>query len=78
MKYKRKPEIVDAVEWKGTNFDEIKEVISEDATVYNRCLFVGDIMPNNGDMVIKDEQNRIYKMSKSTFNRLYEEVVEND
>lgn len=74
MKYKRKPEIVDAVEWKGTNIDEMKEAISEDATVYNRCLFIGDIMPNNGDMVIKDNSNRIYKMSKRMFESLYEEV----
>ena len=74
MKYKRKPEVIDAVEWKGDNIDEVKEAISEDASVYNRCLFVGDIMPSNGEMVIKDERNRIYKMSKQMFERLYEEV----
>ena len=78
MKYKRKPETVDAVEWKGDNIDEMREVISEDARVYNRCLFIGDIMPNNGEIVIKDEQNRIYKMNKNTFERLFEEVKEND
>ena len=74
MKYKRKPETIDAVEWKGNNFEEIKECIDPEAHVYNRCLFVGDIIPSNGDMVIKDSQNRIYKMSKRIFNDLYEEA----
>lgn len=74
MKYRRKPEHIDAVEWKGDNIDEIREAISEDASMYNRCLFVGDIMPSNGEMVIKDSMNRIYAMSKSMFERLYEEV----
>lgn len=76
MKYKHRPEIVDAVEWKGDNIDEMKECISEDARVYNRCLFIGNIIPNNGEMVVKDNKNQIYKMSKQMFNSLYEEVKE--
>ena len=72
MRYRRKPLEVEAVMWTGDNLDEIKEKISEDARVYNGCLFIGDIMPNRGDMVVKDEAEKVFFMKFDAFSKMFE------
>ena len=74
MKYRRRPLEIEAVEWTGDNLNDIQSVISPDARVYNGCLFIGDILPNRGEMVIKDKNGVISTLKSETFNLLYEEV----
>ena len=74
MKYRRRPLEIEAVEWTGDNLNDIQSVISPDARVYNGCLFIGDILPNRGEVVIKDKNGVISTLKKETFNLLYEEV----
>lgn len=74
MKVQRKIKLADAVLWNGDNLDEVQEIISEDARVYSGCLFIGDIMPNKGEIVIKESDNRIHAVSPIVFDMLYEEV----
>ena len=77
MKIQRKIKEADAVWWNGNNLDEVKEIISEDARVYSGCLFIGDVMPNKGEIVIKESDGRIHAVSPMIFEMLYE-VVENE
>ena len=72
MRYRRKPLEVEAVMWTGDNLEEIRSKISEDARVYNGCLFIGDIMPNRGDMVVKDEAEKIFFMKFDAFSKMFE------
>lgn len=74
MKVQRKIKLADAVWWNGDNLDEIKEIISEDARVYSGCLFIGDVMPNKGEIVIKESDGRIHAVTPIIFDMLYEEV----
>lgn len=74
MKVRRKIVESDAVWWKGNNLDEIKEVISEDARVYNGCLFIGDVMPNRGEIVIKEPNGKIHAMNAVIFENTYEVI----
>ena len=72
MRYRRKPLEVEAVMWTGDNLEEIRSKISEDARVYNGCLFIGDIMPNRGDMVVKDEAEKVFFMKYNAFTNMFE------
>ena len=74
MKVQRKIKLADAVLWNGNNLDEVQEIISEDARVYSGCLFIGDIMPNKGEIIIKESDNRIHAVSPIVFDMLYEGV----
>lgn len=74
MKVQRKIRQADAVWWNGNNLDEVKEIISEDARVYSGCLFIGDIMPNKGEIIIKESDNRIHSVSPMIFDAMYEVI----
>ena len=74
MKYIRKPSPVEAIKWTGTNFEEINDMVGGKASVFNRCLFIGEIMPSMGEMVIKYPNGKIGKMDEPSFKDLYAEV----
>ena len=72
--YRKKPCEVQAVEWTGTNLDEIKELAGEEAHVYSGCLFLSNSsMCNRGEMIIKGTDGSVYSQVKSLFNMIYEE-----
>lgn len=74
MKVQRKRLVADAVWWNGGNLEEVQEVISEDAHVYSGCLFIGDVMPNKGEIIIKEPDERIHAVNQQVFDKMYEVV----
>ena len=72
MKYRRKPSPVDAIKWTGQNFNEINEFVEGKASTFNGCLFIGEIIPDRGEMVIKYSNGKIGKMNESAFLEIYE------
>lgn len=76
MRYIRKPSPVDAIKWTGRNFNEINELVGGKASVFNGCLFIDDIIPNKGEMVIRYENGKIGKMEEKAFFEIYEEKAQ--
>ena len=76
MRYTRKPSPVDAIKWTGDNFNEINEMIGGGASVFNGCLFIGEVIPNKGEMVIKYPSGKIGKMDSKAFFEIYEKAQE--
>ena len=74
MKYTRKPSPVEAIKWTGNNFNEINELVEGKASAFNGCLFIGEVIPNRGDMVIKYPNGQIGKMDEVDFFKIYEEA----
>lgn len=76
MKYVRKPCPIDAIKWTGNNFEEINELVGGKASVFNRCLFIGEIIPDIGNIVIKYPDGKIGKMKEDEFLKIYEKAQE--
>lgn len=80
MKYQRRPEYVDAVQWTGKNYDEIKDFAEDNISRYNGCLFLhvsgigGRIesnVVNETDYIIRNASGKYRSMDKMAFETLY-------
>lgn len=80
-KYRKKPIIVEAVQWTGDNYEEIYEF-----TRGNCCLTVddneliirtleGDMQTKKGSYIIKGKAGEFYPCKKEIFEQTYEEEV---
>ncbi len=83
-KYRKKPVVIEAIQWAGNNFDEIKEFCSE--VVYHgvegearRWLLIktleGGMRAKTGDFIIKGIRGEFYPCKPDIFEATYEEVV---
>ena len=52
--------------------NEINELVEGKASTFNGCLFIGEIIPDRGEMVIKYPNGKLGKMSESAFLEIYE------
>ena len=90
MKYRKKPVVVDALQWDGTNFDEIcnfmqkfygsklnYENMSEHASKTGE-LFIqsleGVMRASKGDYIIKGIQGEFYPCKPDIFEVTYEKI----
>lgn len=80
-KYRKKPVIIEAIQWTGTNADEIKSFIDPDKC---HILNTGDIVvstlegpriPSINDFIVKGVEGEFYPCKPSIFN-LSHELVE--
>jgi len=83
MRYKKKPVVIEALQWNGENFDAIVEFVGEEQECtkhpgYNDSLLVctleGDITAGKGDFIIKGVMGEIYPCREDIFRQTYEEV----
>lgn len=82
-KYKKKPIVIDAVQWKGTWNDEIAEFTKdkqgrefsfyEFGVLYIKTL-EGLMVANVGDYIIKGIKGEFYPCAKEIFEQTYESV----
>ena len=81
MIYRRKPEHVEAIQWTGKNYDEIKEFSENNIGSYNGCLFlrvdgIGGRLESNvvneTDYIVKGQNGNYRSMDKRAFEALYE------
>lgn len=81
MKYRRKPEYVEAIKWTGENYSEIKEFAEDNIHSYGGCLFlhtsgirgsIDSAVVNQGDYIVKGENGHFYSLDDRAFNAIYE------
>ena len=80
-KYRQIPVELDAVQWTGSNFDEIKDFLDGGARVYSGCLFIktqdGEVNANVSDYITKSDKGsyRIVRaVDADVFEKVYMEV----
>lgn len=80
MKFRKKPVIVDAVQWLGENFVEIDEFITVAHETYpadGRVIIPtleGDMCASIGDWIIKGVEGEFYPCKPDIFEKTYEPV----
>lgn len=89
-KYRRKPAVIEAVQWNGHNFDECMDFMGEDCgnkVTYEdyeeQCISCGkitihkidrDITASKGDYIVKAVNGEFYPFKSDIFNKMYEEI----
>ena len=86
MKYRKKPVIIEAIQYDGSNLKEIAEFVGTDLSMVdddvNLSLFPviktleGDMLISKGDYVIKGVQGEFYPCKPDIFKETYEFVGE--
>lgn len=79
MKYRKKPAVIDAIEWTGSNADEVVEFMkSSYSSIFddNQNLTIhtleGDMKANIGDFIIRGVDGEYYPCKPEIFNKTYE------
>ena len=76
MKYRKKPVVIEAMEWTGDNDREIREFIGEDAFLKEGNLFIktleGEMRAALGDFIIKGVSGEFYPCKPDIFEATYE------
>lgn len=80
-KYRKKPVVIEAVQWNGGNFDEVKKFY-KDALIeypsYNMKIRIktleGITMADCGDFIIKGVKGEFYACKPDIFEATYEKV----
>lgn len=79
-KFRKKPVVIEAVEWKGEIDDVIKEFIKDSHTFTNdrRSLIIttleGEMEALIGDFIIKGVKGELYPCKPDIFWQTYEEI----
>jgi hypothetical protein len=77
-KYRKKPVVIDAVQFTGKNFDEIEAFAGGDACFVNGELVVatleGSLRATIGDYIIKGIKGEFYPCKPDIFEATYEAV----
>lgn len=81
MKYRKKPVVIEAVQWSGSNWHEIYAFaehavyISDQATL-NVITLEGALSASDDDWIIKGVQGEFYPCKPDIFEATYEAVEE--
>ena len=80
MKYRKKPVVIDAVQWDGTNHEDVLYLTDFDITINessHECkidTLEGVMTAQIGDYIIKGVQGEFYPCKPDIFNMTYERV----
>jgi len=83
VKYRKKPVVIEAVQWTGENFEELWKLLEskEGRAVYEESdmsIFLetleGTMKAEVGDYIIKGVQGEIYPIKEEIFLKTYEQV----
>lgn len=82
-KYKKKPVVIEAVRWTGSNFSEIKKFMGDTVIAFNEQslkisvkTLEGVITASPNDYIIKGVAGEFYPCKPKIFEETYEEVEE--
>lgn len=79
-KYKKKPVIIEAIQWTGENLSEIDKFTQAKVKNHGLVLIIptleGDMYASLGDYIIKGVNGEFYPCKPSIFAKTYEEVTE--
>lgn len=76
-KFRKKPIVIEAVQWTGKNTQEIYDFGTSQVIVYDYVLIKtleGDMKANIGDYIIKGVEGEFYPCKPDIFDKTYEEV----
>ena len=79
MNYRKKPVVIQAIQWTGDNFEEVLSLgTTREVTMVNDQLSIatleGDHLANKGDFIIKGVQGELYPCKPDIFEATYEIV----
>ena len=78
MKYRKRPVIIDALQWTKDNYDEMVAFVGYEATVGYDYVWIrtleGDMKASKGDWVIKGISGEFYPCKPDIFEMTYEKV----
>lgn len=83
MKYRKKPVVIDAVQWSGNNLNEILDFMKDKQPNYyeddeKKLLTIqtleGNMIASVGDYIIKGVQGEFYPCKPDIFEQTYETV----
>jgi len=83
MRYRKKPVVIEAVQWSGSNWHQVLEFAGRDniyttgSDVFVRTL-EGDLKASPEDWIIKGIQGEFYPCKPDIFEATYEEVIEDE
>ena len=82
MKYRKKPIVVEAVQWTGSNLDELRAFVPEEFR-YNKIhqpmgiwTLEGVMTISEGDWIIKGVKGEFYPCKPDIFAESYENVID--
>ena len=79
-KYKKKPVVIEAIRFVGSNYEEIREFIGVDTLCSGLSIVIptleGDMVAQKGDYIIKGVQGEFYPCKPDIFTKTYEVVSE--
>lgn len=79
-KYKKKPVVIEAIRFVGSNYEEIREFIGKNTLCSDLSIVIptleGDIVAQKGDYIIKGVHGEFYPCKPDIFNETYEVVSE--
>jgi len=79
-KYKKKPVVIEAIRFIGSNYEEIREFIGQNTLCSDLSIVIstleGDMVAQKGDYIIKGVQGEFYPCKPDIFNATYEVVSE--
>lgn len=79
-KYRKKPVVIDAIQFNGWNFGEIQDWMFNYKGIYPSCYkdtmiintLEGDMVANVGDFIIKGVNGEFYPCKPDIFKKTYE------
>lgn len=84
IRYRKKPVVVDAIQWTGNNFKQIKELIAnsspserslkQEGNILIIKTLEGDMTASLNDYIIKGVQGEFYPCKPDIFEQTYEAV----
>ena len=79
MKYRKKPVVIDAIQWNGENFQAISESLREDPIETEKSIQIKTLEGNHilsvGDYIIKGIKGEFYPCKPDIFEKTYEQVI---
>lgn len=77
-KYRKKPVVIEAVKWKGTNIKELYAFAGDNYYFKDGVLFIktleGELTASIGDYIIKGVNGEFYPCKPDIFEKTYEVV----
>lgn len=79
-KYRKKPVIISAMQWKGNNRSEIIDFVGNSAVFDRTSLYIitleGEMFASIGDYIIRGVDGEFYPCKSDIFRKTYELVEE--
>lgn len=80
MKYRKKPVVIEALQWNGSNINALTNFANSHIEFHNYLIKIetleGVMIANVGDYIIKGVKGEIYPCKSDIFEQTYEAVTD--